>query len=84
VATIRDCFLIDLSLYTDLGINYCVSLKNIQDMLNKLKKTYLSEVVSMSGNIVYTSDIIIDLKKAFLKLHKTYIPPNVPKLIVES
>jgi hypothetical protein len=84
VATIRDYFLIDLSLYVDLDIIYCVRLKNIQDMLNKVKKGYLPEIVSVSDSIVYTSGTIMDLKKAFKKLRKLYIPPNIPKLVVDS
>jgi hypothetical protein len=84
VATIRDCFLIDLSLYADLDVIYCGRLKIVQDQLKKYRLCYIKEVPNIIDKVIYTSDIIMGLKKAFKKLRKLYIPPNVPKLVVDS
>jgi hypothetical protein len=84
VATIRDCFLVDISAYIDLEIVYCSMLKDTQNQLSKYRKCYLSEIPDMTDKVIYTSDIIMDLKKTLSQFRKAYIPPNIPKFVVDG
>lgn len=84
MATIRDCFLVDVSSVTDLDVVYCTFLRNIQNQFKKYRKYYIFEATSRVDNLIYTSNIVMRLKNAILKIRKTYIPPDMPKLIVDS
>jgi len=84
VATIRDCFLVDLSTFVNLEIVYCGRLKETQDQLKKYRWCYIQEVPDIIDKVVYTSDIMMDLKKTISQFRKVYIQPNIPKLVVDS
>jgi hypothetical protein len=83
VATIRDCFLVDLSVYAGFEVVYCGFLKPTQNQIKKHKKCYIQKVPDMVDKVIYTSNTIMDLKKALFRLRKMYIQP-FPKLIIES
>lgn len=84
MATIRACFLVDISVFDNLEIVYCGLLRHTQDQLKKYRWCYIPGIPDVIDRVVYTSDIIMDLKKTVSQFHKTYIPPNIPKLVVEN
>lgn len=63
----------------------CCSLKEIQLAFKKKRHYYIPGVLLdiIIDNIMYMSDIVMDLKKAKTKLHKAYIPPQIPKFRVD-
>lgn len=84
MATIRECFLVDPSVYFDLDIVYSFKLRDIQNLLNRHRRCYVVDNCEFTDKCAYTSDIFMKLKAAMLKLSSMYTPPNVPKLIVDS
>jgi len=84
MATIRDCFLVDISFCNDLKVIYCTSFRNLKNQLKKHKKSFVLEVPNLVDKIIYTSGIVMDLRKAIKKHRKAFIPPNIPKFRVES
>lgn len=65
---------------------YCTRLYNTQLILKKQKGVYISEVRLdiITDNVVYTTDLIMDLNKTIKKYRKLYLPPLVPKLRIDS
>ena len=84
MATIRPAFLIDLSLCLDFDIIYCDRIKFVQDQFKKYRQCYIYNVPNMVDKTIYTSDLFMRLKKGLAKRRECYIPPNVPKLVVDS
>jgi uncharacterized protein YbcI len=82
VATIRACFLVDISVFDNLEVIYCDWFKNTQNQIKKYRKYYIPGIPDIIDRVIYTSDTIIDLKGTLSKFRKAYLPPDIPKLIV--